>query len=75
MVPSSELLSQIATRYPNVQRAPDELNDTARSWKIPGYAGSFGFISSMVGLVSRRNAGELMSDSLTISVRRVTDFE
>lgn len=47
MVPSSELLNQITTRYPSVTRASDELNDTARSWKIPGYEGSFGFISSM----------------------------
>ncbi|TFK41827.1 hypothetical protein BDQ12DRAFT_677225 [Crucibulum laeve] len=47
MVPSSELLKTIAARHPDVVRAPDELNDTARSWKIPGYAGSFGFISSM----------------------------
>ncbi|KAF5385328.1 hypothetical protein D9615_001193 [Tricholomella constricta] len=47
MVPSSELLEHLSTRYPSLQRAPDELNDTARSWKIPGHAGSFGFISSM----------------------------
>ncbi|KAG5647708.1 hypothetical protein DXG03_008431 [Asterophora parasitica] len=47
MVPSSELLEKISARYPSVQRAPDELNDTARSWKIPSHAGSFGFISSM----------------------------
>ncbi|GLB35816.1 putative moaC family protein [Lyophyllum shimeji] len=47
MVPSSELLDRLFVRYPALQRAPDELNDTARSWKIPGYQGSFGFISSM----------------------------
>jgi Molybdenum Cofactor Synthesis C len=47
MVPSSQLLEYLTTRYPNLQRAPDELNDTARSWKIPGYHGSIGFISSM----------------------------
>ena len=47
MVPSSELLERLSIRYPTLQRAPDELNDTARSWKIPGYHGSFGFISSM----------------------------
>ncbi|KAF8215921.1 hypothetical protein K438DRAFT_1901684 [Mycena galopus ATCC 62051] len=34
-------------RHPDVMRAPDELNDTARTWKIPGYVGNFGFISSM----------------------------
>lgn len=47
MVPSSELLEKISSRHPNVFRAPDSLNDTARSWQIPGYSGSFGFISSM----------------------------
>ncbi|KIM47478.1 hypothetical protein M413DRAFT_200931 [Hebeloma cylindrosporum] len=47
MVESSELLKRIKARHPEVRRAPDELNDTARSWSIPGYQGSFGFISSM----------------------------
>ncbi|KAJ7459178.1 molybdenum cofactor biosynthesis prote [Mycena galericulata] len=47
MVPSSELLRVISDRHPDVVRAPDELNDTARTWKIPGYTGNFGFISSM----------------------------
>ncbi|KAI8981142.1 molybdenum cofactor biosynthesis prote [Trametes punicea] len=47
MVPSSELLGRICARYPTARKAPDELNDTARSYIIPGHAGSFGFISSM----------------------------
>jgi len=47
MVESSELLRRIESKHPNVQRAPDELNDTARSWTIPNYKGNFGFISSM----------------------------
>ncbi|EPQ60256.1 molybdenum cofactor biosynthesis prote [Gloeophyllum trabeum ATCC 11539] len=47
MVPSSELLDRISSRHPELFKAADELNDTARSYKIPGYAGSFGFISSM----------------------------
>ncbi|CDO73102.1 hypothetical protein BN946_scf185007.g156 [Trametes cinnabarina] len=47
MVPSTELLSRIRSRYPAVCKAPDELNDTARSYIIPGHSGSFGFISSM----------------------------
>ncbi|KAK7695025.1 hypothetical protein QCA50_002213 [Cerrena zonata] len=47
MVPSSELLSHIAERHPTATRAPDALNDTARNYTIPGYQGSFGFISSM----------------------------
>lgn len=47
MIPSSELLERIRVHHPTVMRAPDESNDTARSWHIPGFAGSFGFISSM----------------------------
>ncbi|KAJ7786596.1 hypothetical protein B0H16DRAFT_1657840 [Mycena metata] len=47
MVPSSELLQAISERHSDVVRAPDDLNDTARTWKIPGYVGNFGFISSM----------------------------
>lgn len=47
MVPSSELLERLSVRYPSVYRAPEELNETARTWQIPGYQGSFGFISSM----------------------------
>ena len=47
MIPSSDLLAFIQARHPTAMRAPDELNDTARSWTIPGYKGSFGFISSM----------------------------
>jgi cyclic pyranopterin phosphate synthase len=47
MVPSSDLLTLIQARHPTAIQAADEPNDTARSWKIPGYKGSFGFISSM----------------------------
>ncbi|KAF9270704.1 molybdenum cofactor biosynthesis prote [Marasmius fiardii PR-910] len=47
MVPSSILLDHIIAKHPTVTRISDEMNDTARSWKVPGYSGSFGFISSM----------------------------
>ncbi|KAM5536040.1 hypothetical protein V8D89_010298 [Ganoderma adspersum] len=47
MVPSSELLFRIRARYPELCKGSDELNDTARSYIVPGYRGSFGFISSM----------------------------
>ncbi|GJE89676.1 molybdenum cofactor biosynthesis protein A [Phanerochaete sordida] len=47
MVPSSELLSRIEEKYPGVTKTPDELNDTARNYVIPGHRGGFGFISSM----------------------------
>ncbi|KAK7058539.1 hypothetical protein VNI00_002175 [Paramarasmius palmivorus] len=47
MIPSSTLLDRITARHPDVVRISDEINDTARSWKVPGFKGSFGFISSM----------------------------
>lgn len=47
MIPSSELLLRIRARYPELRKGSDELNDTARSYIVPGYQGSFGFISSM----------------------------
>ena len=47
MVPSSELLALIQKCYPQLRKGSDELNDTARSYIIPGHVGSFGFISSM----------------------------
>ncbi|KAK0208914.1 hypothetical protein DFS33DRAFT_1306374 [Desarmillaria ectypa] len=47
MVPSNVLLDKIILRHPDVKRISDELNDTARSWRVPGYKGTFGFISSM----------------------------
>lgn len=46
MVPSDELLDRIKKRY-QVERTADEVNDTARSWQVPGHLGTFGMISSM----------------------------
>ncbi|EJD03785.1 molybdenum cofactor biosynthesis prote [Fomitiporia mediterranea MF3/22] len=47
MVPSSVLLERISAVHPGVYKLSDEVNDTARSYQVPGYRGSFGFISSM----------------------------
>ena len=47
MVPSSVLLDRISIAHPGVYRVSDETNDTARSYRVSGYLGSFGFISSM----------------------------
>ncbi|KAK0233800.1 hypothetical protein IW262DRAFT_1452360 [Armillaria fumosa] len=47
MIPSSVLFDKIILRHPDVERISDEANDTARSWRVPGYKGTFGFISSM----------------------------
>lgn len=47
MVPSSELIANIKTVHPSATRDLEEPNETARTWKIPGFKGTFGFISSM----------------------------
>ena len=47
MVPSAELLARLSDMYPQINKVSDERNDTARSYRVAGYRGSFGFISSM----------------------------
>ncbi|GAA5944088.1 hypothetical protein JCM3775_003897 [Rhodotorula graminis] len=49
LVPSSELLSLISARHPasGLDKLQDAASDTTRAYRVPGYAGSFGFISSM----------------------------
>ncbi|PAV22078.1 molybdenum cofactor biosynthesis prote [Pyrrhoderma noxium] len=47
MVPSAELLARLSDMYPQINKVSDEQNDTARSCRVAGYRGSFGFISSM----------------------------
>jgi len=49
LVPSSELLSLVAARHPHsgLDKLKDAASDTTRAYRVPGYAGSFGFISSM----------------------------
>lgn len=47
MIPSSELLARLSLVYPRIDKLSDEERDTARSYKVAGYRGSFGFISSM----------------------------
>lgn len=47
MIAATELLGRISAVHPGVCKVTDEPNDTARSYRIPGYRGSFGFISSM----------------------------
>ncbi|KAG8950495.1 hypothetical protein FRC04_007510 [Tulasnella sp. 424] len=46
LVPSAVLLDRITSRHPGTTKAKDELNDTARSYTIPRFKGSFGFIST-----------------------------
>lgn len=42
----TEMLQLIQTKY-NVLKLEDELNDTAKKYKVPGHKGNFGFISTV----------------------------
>ncbi|CAH3152829.1 unnamed protein product [Pocillopora meandrina] len=46
-VPFSEMLESISQRWPNVEKVSDHPNDTSKAYKVPGFAGQFGFITSM----------------------------
>lgn len=47
MVSYSEMLDRIREKYPNVEKVQDHKNDTSKTWRIPGFAGKMGFITSM----------------------------
>lgn len=43
-----DMLSSIRERYPDFAKVEDDPNDTSKGWKVPGFAGKVGFITSMV---------------------------
>lgn len=49
MVPYGELVKLIRTEFPDFARntSEDARNDTSKAWKVPGFTGSVGFITSM----------------------------
>lgn len=47
MVSYSEILDVIRAKYPAISKSADHKNDTSKTWSIPGFAGSVGFITSM----------------------------
>lgn len=47
MLPFQEMLDRIMERYPSVMKVQDHKNDTSKTFKIPGFVGQFGFITSM----------------------------
>lgn len=49
MVPFKEMLKIIGRSYPieSIHRLVDDPNDTSKAFKINGYTGQFGFITSM----------------------------
>lgn len=47
MVNYAEMLSEVRRVHPGLERVDDEPNDTAKGFRVPGFEGSVGFITSM----------------------------
>ncbi|XP_064602274.1 molybdenum cofactor biosynthesis protein 1-like [Liolophura sinensis] len=47
MVAYQEMLDTITARWPQFSRLPDLPNDTSKAYKVPGFKGQVGFITSM----------------------------
>jgi len=42
-----EMLEIIRQKYPDVHKVKDHVNDTSKTYQVPGFVGRFGFITSM----------------------------
>jgi len=42
------MLERIQSKYPDFAKVEDDPNDTSKGWKVPGFKGKVGFITSMV---------------------------
>ena len=47
MVPYNEMVDIITGAYKDFHRVDDAPNDTSKGWKVPGFRGQVGFITSM----------------------------
>jgi GTP 3',8-cyclase len=47
MMTFQEMLAVIRQQYPTVQKVLDHPNDTSKTYRVPGFAGRIGFITSM----------------------------
>ncbi|OJI97158.1 hypothetical protein ASPVEDRAFT_122681 [Aspergillus versicolor CBS 583.65] len=47
MVSYQEMLDIIREKYPTVEKVTDHKNDTSKTYRIPGFQGKLGFITSM----------------------------
>lgn len=47
MLPYSEMLDIIRTKYPSIAQLKGGKNDTSKTWQVPGHNGKVGFITSM----------------------------
>lgn len=47
MLPYTEMLDLIRTKYPHIARLKGAKNDTSKTWQVPAFKGKVGFITSM----------------------------
>jgi cyclic pyranopterin phosphate synthase len=47
MVPYVEMVDTIKKQYPRFERDANDADETAKAWRVPGFAGRVGFITSM----------------------------
>src|ERR1700733_2572137 len=47
MISFKEMLAMIRDKYPDVHKVQDHINDTSKTYKVPGFVGRIGFITSM----------------------------
>lgn len=47
MLPYKEMLTIIREKYPNLEKVADHKNDTSKTYRVPGFKGRVGFITSM----------------------------
>lgn len=47
MVPYQEMLATIREKYPTLEKVVDHKNDTSKTYRVPGFEGKVGFITSM----------------------------
>jgi cyclic pyranopterin phosphate synthase len=47
MISFKEMLAMIRDKYPDVHKVQGHINDTSKTYKVPGFVGRIGFITSM----------------------------
>ena len=47
MLSYKEMLGIIREKYPELEKVRDEMNDTSKTFRVPGFTGRIGFITSM----------------------------
>ncbi|XP_026667794.1 molybdenum cofactor biosynthesis protein 1 isoform X1 [Ceratina calcarata] len=47
MIPFKDMKQLIRDTYPDLQRLPNDYNDTSKAYHVPGFTGQIGFITSM----------------------------